>query len=96
MAEHQAQENIAEERWLRDHTRTGTLLIVEDDAPLRRLLCKVVTDASYRILEAPNAQQALLLAAAYSNPIDLLLTDVTIPGMRGPELMDRSGTAGQV
>ncbi|HEV3332409.1 MAG TPA: response regulator [Bryobacteraceae bacterium] len=89
MAEQHDQENIVEEHWLLNHTRTGTLLIVEDDTPLRRLLCKVVTDASYRILEAVNAQQALQLAAAYSNPIDLLLTDVMIPGMRGPELMDR-------
>jgi two-component system cell cycle sensor histidine kinase/response regulator CckA len=89
MAEHQAQENIAEERWLRDRTRTGTLLIVEGDTQLRRLLCKVVTDASHRILEASNAQQALQLVAAYANPIDLLLTDVMIPGMHGPELMDR-------
>jgi two-component system cell cycle sensor histidine kinase/response regulator CckA len=96
MAEQHDQENIVEEHWLRNHTRTGTLLIVEDDTPLRRLLCKVVTDASYRILEAVNAQQALQLAAAYSNPIDLLLTDVMIPGMRGPSSWTGSGTPGQV
>jgi two-component system, cell cycle sensor histidine kinase and response regulator CckA len=69
--------------------RSATVLIVEDETPLRKLISRVVAGAGYRVLEAANGQEGLILATQYGKQIDLMLSDVLMPGMSGAELMDR-------
>ena len=69
-------------------TGTETVLIVEDDASVRRLAVLGLRSNGYAVIEAANAAEALELAAG-SAPIDLLVSDVVMPGMRGPELAVR-------
>ncbi len=71
----------------REHT--GTLLVVEDETPLRRLVCRILAGVGYNILEAASGEEALRLATQPGVAIDLLLTDVLMPGMTGADLMDK-------
>ncbi len=63
-----------------------TILLVEDDPAVRRMASEVLLSAGYCILAAPSAADALRIAAQHEGRIDLLLTDVVMPGMTGPEL----------
>jgi two-component system cell cycle sensor histidine kinase/response regulator CckA len=65
-----------------------TILVVEDEAPLRQAICEHLEDRGYVTLQARNGQEALELAN-HSGQIHLLLTDVIMPGMSGVELVDR-------
>ena len=65
----------------------GTILVVDDEPALRRLLCRILRLNDYLVLEAANGHQALELASA-NPPCDLLLTDVVMPGMSGREIHD--------
>ncbi len=65
---------------------SGTILLVEDDEELRRLSAEVLTASGYAVLEASDPLEALTLCERRSEPIDLLLTDMLMPAMRGPEL----------
>jgi CheY-like chemotaxis protein len=62
---------------------TETILVVEDDDSLRSFVCDALADYGYRVLDAKEGIEAMALAAAYPGPIDLLLTDLVMPGMRG-------------
>jgi CheY-like chemotaxis protein len=62
-----------------------SVLIVDDDAPVRELMSALVAQGGYRILTAENAYKAVDLAEA--NHIDLLITDLEMPGMMGSELI---------
>jgi PAS domain S-box-containing protein len=64
----------------------GTILLTEDDEPLRRLMAEALTDCGYTVLEARHGRDALDVAKMHSGNIDLLLTDVVMPEMSGPEL----------
>jgi len=69
-------------------TGTETVLVVEDDDSVRRLAVLGLRSNGYAVFEARNAAEALLLAAG-SASIDLLVSDIVMPGMRGPELASR-------
>jgi signal transduction histidine kinase/DNA-binding response OmpR family regulator len=68
---------------------TETLLLVEDEDAVRRLAASVLGKLGYTVLEAPDADEALELFAAHEGPLDLLVTDVVMPGWSGPRLADR-------
>ncbi|MDY6914386.1 MAG: PAS domain S-box protein [Planctomycetota bacterium] len=68
---------------------TETVLVVEDQEPLRDLIVHELRDRGYTVLEAANALEALPLGEHYAKPIDLLITDVVMPGTSGVELVDR-------
>ena len=68
------------------HSATATILVVEDEADLRTLVCDFLTARGYTVLEASNGPEALALAERHARPIDLLVTDVIMPEMRGPDL----------
>ena len=60
-----------------------TILVVEDEDALRLLACLVLRQAGGDVLEANGAAEAFRVASAYPGPIDLLLTDLTMPGDDG-------------
>jgi CheY-like chemotaxis protein len=66
-----------------------TVLVVEDDAAVRTLTCKVLERHGYRVLSAVNGADALRLAAVYPEPIDLVVTDVVMPELGGTELAEQ-------
>jgi PAS domain S-box-containing protein len=66
-----------------------TILLAEDEAPVRAVARQVLERYGYTVLEAPSAEAALDLAERYSGTIHLLLTDVVMPGMSGRDLADR-------
>jgi PAS domain S-box-containing protein len=63
-----------------------TILLVEDEEALLEATRRLLSRAGYHVLTAANAAAALELASAYEGPIELLLTDVVMPGMRGNQL----------
>lgn len=66
-----------------------TILVVDDEPEIRDLVREVLSAQSYRILEAGNAEEALRVAESHGGPIDLLLTDVVMPGVHGHQLAAR-------
>jgi len=68
-----------------------TVLLVEDEASLRSLAQEILRDQGYKVIAAGSGAEALDLARSHKAPIDLLVTDVVMPGMDGRELADRLG-----
>ncbi len=71
---------------------TETVLLAEDEAPVRSVARQVLERHGYTVLEAPSAEAALDIADRYSGPIHLLLTDVVMPGLSGRDLAVRLAT----
>jgi two-component system cell cycle sensor histidine kinase/response regulator CckA len=67
------------------------ILLVEDEAPLRAILRRVLLGEGYRVLEAGDGEEALRLSEGFEGPIGLLLTDVWMPRLSGYELAERLG-----
>lgn len=63
-----------------------TVLLVEDDRAVRSWLRKVLTRAGYRVLDTADGAQALQRSRAHSGPIHLLLTDMVMPELSGPDV----------
>jgi two-component system cell cycle sensor histidine kinase/response regulator CckA len=68
---------------------TETVLIVEDDAPLRDFAKKALRQYGYRVLAAESGEAALRMSKEYEGPIDLVVTDVVMPTMDGKETIER-------
>jgi CheY-like chemotaxis protein len=66
-----------------------TVLLVEDREEVRNLMTAILGKSGYRILAAADAEEAIETAASHPGEIDLLLTDVVMPGMNGRELAER-------
>ena len=64
----------------------GTILVVDDNEAILRLVVKILKDAGYHVFAAENGSNAIRLATATEERIDLLLSDVDMPLMSGPEL----------
>ena len=64
-------------------------MLVEDEGAVRRLTRRVLEARGYRVLEAAHGGDALQLVLAHPDPIDLLITDIVMPGMSGQELAQR-------
>ena len=66
-----------------------TILLVEDDPGVRALAGSVLRRHGYHVLEATSGDEALRLAGALTEPFDLLLTDVVMPGLTGVQLASK-------
>ena len=77
-----------EEAPLQDPHRP-TLLLVEDEPALRLLVVTMLEEEGYLVLQAGNGLDAIALAERHRGDIDLLLTDVVMPRLSGPELAQR-------
>ena len=71
------------------HRGSETILLVEDEAAVRGLTLRCLQASGYTVLQAASAEEALPIAAAHAGRLDLLLTDVIMPGASGPELARR-------
>ena len=65
------------------------ILVVEDEDEVRKVVCLTLELQGYYVLAAATPEQALDLVQSLDHPIDLLLTDVVMPGLSGPELFAR-------
>ncbi len=73
----------------RDLTGVGTLLLVEDEDAVRLFGARALRNKGYKVLEAKNGENALEVMAAAGGPVDLVITDVVMPVLDGPELVKR-------
>jgi len=62
------------------------ILLVDDEKPLRNVLCTILETKGYRVLEAEDARSAMQILDTQTAPVDLLVTDIVMPGMSGPAL----------
>ncbi len=67
-------------------TGTETILLVEDEEPLRKVVVELLSQLGYNVLSAASGHEAIAIAAEYPREIHLLLTDVVMPEITGPEL----------
>lgn len=70
-------------------TRKETILVVDDDDAMRTVICGILSEAGYSVLEARLSSEALLVSVRYKGPIHLLIADVMMPGVTGPELAQK-------
>ncbi|HUH12219.1 MAG TPA: response regulator [Longimicrobiales bacterium] len=82
-------EPVAVRSPVRTFRGTETVLLVEDEDSVLALTRRVLARSGYRVMEAASGPEALRMAAAHPGTIHLLVTDVVMPGMLGPELAQR-------
>ena len=73
----------------RNASGSETILVVEDQPALRELVRRVLEQKGYRVLEAPNGEQAVRVAESTARPIQLVITDVVMPGMNARAMAER-------
>lgn len=66
-----------------------TILLVDDEKSVRAIVVKILARDGHTVLEAEHGAAALRLAESHDGPIDLLITDMYMPGLRGPEIVER-------
>ena len=64
----------------------ATVLVVDDEDPVRRLMARALSDAGYRVVQARSGTEAMALLAANPGGIQLLVSDIVMPMMTGLEL----------
>jgi signal transduction histidine kinase/CheY-like chemotaxis protein len=67
-------------------TGSEKILVIEDEGPVRQLVQSLLTNAGYTVLALDDAVRALSLSESDMSDVDLLLTDVVMPGMSGPDV----------
>jgi signal transduction histidine kinase len=78
-----------EEEAARDLTGVGTILLVEDEDAVRLFSARALRNKGYKVLEARSGEAALDILGQGGDPIDLLITDVVMPEMDGPALVEK-------
>ena len=79
---------------LKPASGSETVLVVEDDHQVRSLARLALTDRGFTVLEASGGDQALRLCREHHGPIHLILTDVVMPGMSGPDVVEHIARSG--
>lgn len=73
----------------RSHAAPATILLVEDEDAVRELIARVLSRKGYEVLQASNGAEALDIASRREGTISLLLTDIVMPNIGGPELRQK-------
>ncbi len=73
-----------------DFAGSETILLVEDDEPVRAVIATMLEGNGYRVLSARDARDAIAILGSACDGIQLLLTDVVMPGLTGPELAEQA------
>lgn len=82
-----AEVQVVEEVGNADLTGEGTILLVEDEVPVRIFAARALSNKGYKILEAENAEEALQIIRENACEVDLVISDVIMPGMTGPDMV---------
>ncbi len=86
----EALQQAGEKKLLEEFPRGNeTILVVEDEEKVLKLVLQILRVQGYRVLEAPRSGDALLICEQHESPIHLMVTDVVMPGMNGQELAKR-------
>ena len=72
-----------------DLTGKGTILLVEDETPVRIFAARALRNKGYTILEADCGETAINLMAEHGSEVEVIVTDVIMPGMNGPTMIDK-------
>jgi two-component system cell cycle sensor histidine kinase/response regulator CckA len=83
----QKAESAGDQSLARDLTGAGTVMLVEDEDPVRLFSARALRNKGYKVVEAKSGEQALQLITSATEAIDLLITDVVMPRMDGPQLI---------
>ena len=70
-----------------DLTGEGTILLVEDEVPVRIFAARALSNKGYKILEAEDAEEGLAMIQEHGGKVDLVISDVIMPGMTGPDMV---------
>jgi two-component system cell cycle sensor histidine kinase/response regulator CckA len=74
----------------RDLSGNGRILFVEDEAAVRGIAARLLRQRGYEVIEAADGEEALMLAEEWSGQIDMLISDVIMPGLDGPSLLKKA------
>ncbi|MCB2081125.1 MAG: response regulator, partial [Rickettsiales bacterium] len=74
-----------------DLTGVGTILLVEDEAPVRAFSSRALSNKGYKVLEAESGLIALDVLKEHGDEVDMIITDVMMPGLTGTELVEQIG-----
>jgi two-component system cell cycle sensor histidine kinase/response regulator CckA len=74
----------------RDLSGAGRILFVEDEDAVRGVAARLLRARGYEVIEAADGEEALILAEEYAGKIDLLISDVIMPGIDGPTLLKKA------
>jgi CheY-like chemotaxis protein len=68
---------------------TETVLVVEDDGEVRKLICEILRAKGYQVLESTKGDEAIAIARTFQGPLQLVVADVVLPEMSGPDIVRR-------
>lgn len=74
----------------RDLSGNGRILFVEDEAAVRGIAARLLRQRGYEVIEAADGEEALILAEEWAGQIDMLISDVIMPGLDGPSLLKKA------
>jgi two-component system cell cycle sensor histidine kinase/response regulator CckA len=74
----------------RDLSGAGRILFVEDEESVRGIAARLLRNRGYEVIEASDGEEALALAEEHAGTIDLLISDVIMPGMDGPTMLKKA------
>jgi two-component system cell cycle sensor histidine kinase/response regulator CckA len=72
-----------------DLTGNGTILLVEDETPVRIFAARALRNKGYTIIEADCGETAIALMSQHGRDVEVIVTDVIMPGMNGPTMIDK-------
>ena len=74
----------------RDLSGAGRILFVEDEAAVRGIAARLLRQRGYEVIEAADGEEALMLAEEHAGQIDMMISDVIMPGLDGPSLLKKA------
>ena len=74
----------------RDLSGAGRILFVEDEAAVRGIAARLLRQRGYEVIEAADGEEALILAEEHAGEIDMMISDVIMPGLDGPSLLKKA------